>query len=109
MSAWAQLEPKATALVCPDCGTCSLALHLRCDISDSECMAVATCRHCGRQFDAESIDTYQDRYAISRAAADEPCSSCGAPQRVLRWVCTRSAKTCHMLLTCESCGESRAA
>jgi len=109
MSTWTEMEARAPGLLCPDCGTCSLSLHLRCDIQDSECLTIATCRHCNRQFEAESVSTYQEQYELSREAAGTPCPACGARQRILRWVCSRSEKTCHILLACEECGEAQAA
>jgi hypothetical protein len=109
MSTWSEMETKASGLLCPDCGTCSVSLHLRCDIQAPECLTVATCRHCNRQFEADSISTYTERYETSLETANAPCPACGAPQRVLCWVCNRSDKTCHMLLACEGCGEAQAA
>jgi hypothetical protein len=109
MTTLSEMESKASGLLCPDCGTCSLTIHLRCDMQDQECLTVATCRHCNRQFDAESVPTYQERYEISRDAANAPCPSCGTPQRVLRWSCSRTARTCHLLLICEGCGVEQAA
>lgn len=109
MSTLSELESKASRLLCPDCGTCSLTISLRCDILAQECLTVATCEYCHRQFDAESVPTYEERYELSREAANAPCPSCGARQRVLRWACSRTARTSHILLVCEGCGIEQAA
>ena len=109
MSTFQDIESGVSGLLCPDCGTCSLSVHLRCDIVGPECTTVATCRHCGREFDAETVPTYQEHFEVSRLAASDACPMCTGSQRVVRWVCNRAAKTCHVLLACEKCGDVRSA
>jgi hypothetical protein len=105
-----EIETTASGLVCPDCGTCSLSVLLRCDFSDRECLTVASCHHCGRQFDAGLLPTYLEQYeALQRVAETEPCPACAGRQRTVRSLCDRAARQCHFLLACSACGDVRPA
>ena len=102
-----EIERTSSNLVCPDCGTCSLAVSLRCDFSDRECLPVASCHQCGKQYDAEVLPTYLKRYqALQEAAESEPCPVCAGRKRTVRSLCDRSARKCHFLLVCATCNDA---
>lgn len=108
MEPFFDLEKKAPRLICPECGTCSISVFLRCDTSDWECLSVASCGECGRQFDAQVLPTYDERYALLRQrVAGEPCSSCGGKQRFVRSLCDRIQKRCYFIIGCGNCGDVR--
>ena len=93
MKVFGEIEETSANLVCPDCGTCSLALSLRCDFSDRECLTVASCRHCRKQYDAGVLPTYLKRYqALQQAAEGETCPLCAGRQRTVRYLCDRAAR-----------------
>lgn len=105
MSTFKTIEPKAHQLVCPGCGTCSLTVSLRCDVTDRECLTVATCSHCQRQFDADALPTYNELYdrLISRVQTI-PCPACEGHNRKLRSTCDRIERECFFITTCDDCG-----
>ena len=102
------LQRKATKLLCPDCGTCAMSVFLRCDITDWECLVVASCGNCGRRYDAAVLDTHEDRYrTLRKTAQKEGCPACGAEGRIVTSLCDRSARRCFFLIGCKSCGDLR--
>ncbi len=110
MFAFREIERQVLDLLCPECGTCSLSLHLRCDLADRECLTLATCAFCGRQYGAEDLRTYG---ALTRSLLErmrgEACPVCGQGRRAVRSYCDRAEKRCHFLLICEACGDVRRA
>ncbi|MFQ5719396.1 MAG: hypothetical protein ACE5IK_07585 [Acidobacteriota bacterium] len=106
MSPFEKLTTKAHRLVCPGCGTCSISLALRCDFGDRNCMTVATCTSCHREFDAESLSTYDELHEHMETIAKwKPCSLCGSRHRSLRSTCDRLEHECFFVVTCEECGD----
>jgi predicted RNA-binding Zn-ribbon protein involved in translation (DUF1610 family) len=61
MTSFPVLQSRSANLACPQCGTCCMWVTLRCD-TDRECMTFASCDNCGRQYDAEILPTYAERY-----------------------------------------------
>ena len=106
MSTFKTIEAKSHLLVCPGCGTCALTVALRCDVTDRNCMTVATCGHCQRQFDADALPTYDElhEWVVSRTRAT-PCPECGSDNRTLRSTCDRIERECFFVTACEDCGK----
>ena len=87
-----------------------MSVHLRCDVVDRECAAVAACGLCGGRYEAEALPTYVQRFAgMVQLALREPCPRCGAHTRRVRALCDRQVRECFFLLECTWCGEVRAA
>ena len=100
-----ELEWRSPGLVCPDCGTCTIGVLLRCDLSDRECLPVASCSACGKQFDAGSLPTYEERLEDVRRDVEEGlCVVCGAGELEIRELCDRHARKCFFLVSCRKCG-----
>ncbi|MFQ5876395.1 MAG: hypothetical protein ACE5JH_01700 [Acidobacteriota bacterium] len=110
MTSFAKIETRAADLICATCGTSSMQVALRCDSAIRECLSVATCRECGRVYDAEILPTHRERYeAVSRAARETACPACGGRRRTVHSLCDRVARRCYFLLLCGDCGDSRPA
>lgn len=105
-----EIEWKSPTLMCPACETCSISVFLRCDGGDRECLMVAACTICGRQFDAAVLPTYQERYDdLSRKAQGRACPACSGGPTTVRSLCDRVARECFFVLACASCGDVRLA
>ena len=100
-----EIDWKAPDLLCPECGTCSITVHLCCDVWDRYCAVVASCSHCKSEFDAKELSTYSERYEeLSRIAQDEICPVCDESSFRLQSLCDRKGRTCFFLLICQPCG-----
>jgi hypothetical protein len=108
MTSFPDIQQRTLTLVCPECGTCSMDVVLRCDGADRECLAVASCRHCRKKYDAELLPTHLGRYETARKMADgEPCPGCGGHPRSVRSRCDRLAGKCFLEIVCHACGDVR--
>ena len=100
-----EIEWASPELVCPECGTCSMTVHLRCDLWDRYCAIVATCGNCKGKFDAKELSTYSERFEQLRVASrTRVCVLCDEAAFDVQSFCDRNDRACFFLLTCRSCG-----
>ena len=100
-----EIEGAAPELVCPECGTCSMTVHLRCDLWDRYCAVVANCGNCEGKFDAKELLTYSERFEQLRAASrTRICALCDEAAFEVQSFCDKNDRVCFFLLTCRSCG-----
>jgi hypothetical protein len=100
-----EIEWASPDLVCPECGTCSISVHLRCDIWDRYCAIVANCGNCEGKFDAKELLTYSERFEQLRALArTKMCAHCEEVAFGVQSFCDKNERVCFFLLTCKSCG-----
>ncbi len=106
MKSLLDIERKSPDLICPDCGTCSISVLMPCRDTDRKWLSVASCQNCGKQYDADALPTYLERYCAFRQDVErKPCPVCaGGPLRV-HSLCDRIARQCFFLVACSACGD----
>lgn len=96
-----QLYERFAGVACPQCLQTDYELRLRCDFGMGDCLYVAACRRCGRQFHFESIAAVDElMHTVWRHAQQARCPVCGSNDLRAHFVCDPGKRECYAHVRC---------
>ncbi len=96
-----QLVERLQNVACPDCFQVDYELRMRCDLGLGECLYVASCHHCGHQFDFENIAEFNKvMLRIQHNTHERRCPVCGETELEAHFVCDLRKHECYAHTVC---------
>jgi hypothetical protein len=96
-----ELFERLARVACPECLQMDYELCMRCDLGLEDCLYVAVCRRCRRQFDFENVPALDDlMQTLWNHAREAACPICGASELDARFICDTRRRQCYAEVRC---------